>query len=126
VRARRPDAATGLVELGRARGVDVAVQSWPQAGDPWTADLVVSTVPASGTDGLVTGLPGVADTLLVDVVYAPWPTALAAAWEAAGGRVLGGLELLVAQAAHQVRLMTGKEPPVEAMRAAGLRALASR
>jgi shikimate dehydrogenase len=57
--------------------------------------------------------------VLFDVVYAPWPTAVAAAVCARGGAVVGGLPMLVHQAARQVELMTGREPaPVEAMRAA--------
>jgi shikimate dehydrogenase len=63
---------------------------------------------------------------LFDVVYAPWPTQLAAAWSTAGGDVVGGLDLLVAQAALQVHLMTGREPPTDVMRAAGEAALAAR
>ena len=43
----------------------------------------------------------------------------------AGGRVVGGLELLVEQAAEQVHLMTGHQPPVDAMRAAGEAVLAA-
>ena len=67
-----------------------------------------------------------APRLLFDVVYAPWPTVLAAAWRRSGGEVVGGLELLVAQAAEQVALMTGRDAPVAAMRAAGEAALRSR
>jgi shikimate dehydrogenase len=53
------------------------------------------------------------------VVYVPWPTPAAAAWEGAGGRSIGGLELLAEQAAEQVRLMTGVNVPIEVLRAAG-------
>jgi shikimate dehydrogenase len=52
------------------------------------------------------------------VVYDPWPTALAAAAMAAGCTVVSGLELLLHQAGHQVRMMTGRPAPLEAMRAA--------
>jgi shikimate dehydrogenase len=40
--------------------------------------------------------------------------------------VVSGLEMLVHQAAEQVRLMTGLAAPVEQMRAAGLAAMGSR
>jgi shikimate dehydrogenase len=116
VRARRPSAAAELVSLAAGRGLVVDIEPWPDAID---AELVVSTVPAGAADVLAHGLGDVAGRVLFDVVYAPWPTPLAAAWSAAGGTVIGGLELLVTQAAHQVRLMTGHEPPVDAMRAAG-------
>ena len=74
------------------------------------ADVVVSTLPRGGADGLV-ARAGV----VLDVVYSPWPTAFAAA---ATGRVVSGLEMLLHQAVAQVELMTGKPGPVEAMRAA--------
>ena len=120
--ARRPEATTELVDVGRRLLVDVDVQPWQRVAEAMSADIVVSTVPAGAADGLVAAVPG-RPGLLFDVVYAPWPTALAASWRAAGGSVIGGLELLVAQAAEQVHLMTGREAPVEAMRAAGEAAL---
>lgn len=106
-----------------ARAVGLAVRELPLAGfATYAADfrVVVSTLP-TGTDlGLPAdggGAPG-AETLLVDVVYGGWPTPLAT-WAATGGaRVLSGLPMLLHQAAEQVRLMTGAEPPVAAMRAA--------
>jgi shikimate dehydrogenase len=66
------------------------------------------------------------DHLLLDVVYAGWPTPLARTFQEAGASVVSGLEMLVHQAAEQVRLMTGLCPPVDEMRAAGLAAMASR
>jgi len=120
--ARRPEATTELVDVGRRLLVDVDVQPWQRVAEAMSADIVVSTLPAGAADGLVAAVPG-RPGLLFDVVYAPWPTALAASWHGAGGSVIGGLELLVAQAAGQVHLMTGREAPVEAMRAAGEAAL---
>jgi shikimate dehydrogenase len=64
--------------------------------------------------------------LLFDVLYEPWPTPLAAAARAAGARVVGGLELLVQQAAAQVQLWTGRRAPIGTMRAAGEIALDAR
>ena len=78
------------------------------------SDVVVSTVPA-GADALA---PPSSPGVLLDVVYDPWPTALAAAWTAAGGIVVDGAVMLLHQAAAQVELMTGRPAPVEAMRAA--------
>ena len=88
-------------------------------------DVVVSTLPAGAADALVPGVPP-SPGVLLDVVYAPWPTDLARAWAAAGGTVVSGFEMLLHQAVAQVRLMTGREPHVEAMRAAGLAELARR
>jgi shikimate dehydrogenase len=76
-------------------------------------DLLVSTLPAGAADGLA---PHVTDVpALLDVVYDPWPTALAAA---CGGTVVSGAAMLLHQAAAQVELMTGRPAPIEAMRAA--------
>ena len=88
------------------------------------ADVVVSTVPASAQ--LPEVLASVAEVPLVfDVVYEPWPTPLAAAAERSGRTVLNGLDLLVAQAIHQVVAMTGRhDAPAGAMRRAAEDALA--
>ena len=76
-------------------------------------DLLVSTLPAGAADVLA---PHVADVpALLDVVYVPWPTPLAAA---CGGTLVSGRAMLLHQAAAQVELMTGRSAPLEAMRAA--------
>jgi shikimate dehydrogenase len=91
-----------------------------------TVDLLVSTVPvAAQTPQLVRAWSAV--PAVFEVVYETWPTPLAAAALADRRILVSGLDLLVAQAALQVRLMTGaEEVPVAAMRAAGERALAVR
>jgi shikimate dehydrogenase len=123
--ARRPEAATSLARVGRDLGIDVDIRGWESLPGCAAAPLVVSTVPRGATDSFAAEL-GRPAGLLLDVVYDPWPTPLAAAWERGDGAVVGGLELLVEQAAEQVRLMTGLQPPIDAMRAAGQAALASR
>jgi shikimate dehydrogenase len=105
-----------------AAALDVSPQFvlWAEAADAVrSSSVVVSTVPAGAADALAVQLADAAGLgVLLDVVYAPWPTALASAWEAAGGAVVSGFEMLLHQAVQQVRLMTGLEPPVDAMRAA--------
>jgi shikimate dehydrogenase len=86
--------------------------------------VVVSTVPVAAVEDLTEvlvgcGTPGAGGPALLDVLYDPWPTPLAAAWRQAGGRAVGGFSMLVHQAEGQVRLMTGQRPPLEQMRAAG-------
>jgi shikimate dehydrogenase len=77
--------------------------------------VVISTLPPGGADPLV---PPGAGAVVLDVVYAPWPTPFAAAALAAGAGVRSGLEMLLHQAVAQVELMTGKPGPVAAMRTA--------
>jgi shikimate dehydrogenase len=120
--ARRPEATAGLVEIAETLGVGLEVCGWDQIAGCADAGLVLSTTPAGATDILGDALHTVAGTWF-DVVYSPWPTRAAAAWASAGGQTVGGLELLVEQAAVQVELMTGQPAPVEAMRAAGNRAI---
>ncbi|MCZ7413289.1 MULTISPECIES: shikimate dehydrogenase [unclassified Streptomyces] len=115
---------------GDRLGVHVRTAPWERAAEALAAPLVVATTPAGTTDALADVLPGAgpdAPGTLFDVLYEPWPTPLAAAWAAAGGRVVGGLDLLVHQAVLQVEQMTGRSPaPLAAMRRAGEAALRSR
>ncbi len=90
--------------------------------------LLVSTVPGGVADGIA-GLVAAGDLVagaVFDVVYDPWPTALAASAAAAGATVISGFELLLHQAAGQFELMTGRTAPVAVMRAAGLAEIARR
>jgi len=118
--ARSPARAATVLQAGDRLGVKVAVRSLDQAAAAVArADVVVSTVPAGGLDAMAESLrPGRPGAVLLDVVYDPWPTPLAAAWEAAGGTVVAGVEMLLHQAAEQVRLMTGLAPDMGAMRVA--------
>ncbi|HEX2894717.1 MAG TPA: shikimate dehydrogenase [Marmoricola sp.] len=122
---RDPDrAAETLAAVDRhGRGPDVRVGRLNDAVGP--ADVVVSTIPATAqVPDLVSS--ALTAPVLFDVVYDPWPTPLAAAASSAGRVLVGGLDLLVHQAALQVALMTGREAPLVAMRAAGESALATR
>lgn len=86
-------------------------------------DLVASTIPADAQDKHLVRACAEVPTLF-EIIYHPWPTPLAAS---VGDRVLvGGLDLLVHQAAVQFELFTGQSAPVDAMRAAGERALTDR
>ena len=89
-------------------------------------DVLVSTVPAAAQGEEALRLARAAGVVF-EVLYDPWPTPIAAAAEAAGQPLVGGLDLLVHQAVVQVELMTGVESaPLAAMRAAGEAALAAR
>ncbi|CAL9393631.1 shikimate dehydrogenase [Streptomyces sp. enrichment culture] len=106
--------------------VDVRIADWADAAEALRAPLVVATTPAGATDTLAAAVPEMPTTLF-DVLYDPWPTALAARWSAYGGAVVSGLDLLIHQAVLQVEQMTGRSPaPLAAMRKAGEHALARR
>ncbi|MFD3540725.1 shikimate dehydrogenase [Streptomyces sp. NPDC058662] len=111
---------------GERLGVPVRTADWSEAAGAFGAPLVIATTPAGATDSLAASVPTAPGTLF-DVLYDPWPTGLAAAWSQRGGRIVGGLDLLVHQAVLQVEHMTGRpDAPLAAMRAAGEAALAAR
>ncbi|TXS25324.1 shikimate dehydrogenase [Streptomyces sp. gb1(2016)] len=110
---------------GERLGVDVRIADWAEAAEALRAPLVIATTPAGTTDTLADAVPTAPGTLF-DVLYEPWPTALAARWSAAGAAVVGGLDLLIHQAVLQVEQMTGRDAPLAVMRAAGEQALAAR
>ncbi|MFJ5885648.1 shikimate dehydrogenase [Kitasatospora cineracea] len=116
--------AAEMRALGERLGVPVRTADWADGARALAGPLTVSTTPVGATDGFaaqLTAAPGV----LFDVLYHPWPTALAAACLERGGTVLGGLDLLVHQAVLQFERFTGVERgPLAAMRAAGEAALA--
>lgn len=105
--AHRLGLAVDVAALGRA---------------PLPAGLVVSTLPPGAADAYA-DQPWSAAHSVLDVIYRPWPTVLAAAAQAGGASVISGALMLLHQAVEQVRLMTGEDAPVEPMRAA-LRAAA--
>jgi shikimate dehydrogenase len=114
--ARRAEAVEQLAPVALALGLDLVHRPWPEAAQAVsTADLVVSTVPAGVADPLAGDVFWRPDTVLLDVLYHPWPTPLAASAAAAGCRVVSGLELLLAQAVHQFRLFTGVPAPATVM-----------
>lgn len=63
--------------------------------------------------------------VVADLIYEPVETPLLAAARAAGAVPVSGVGTLVHQAAHAFRRWTGEDPPVEAMSAAAVAALAS-
>jgi shikimate dehydrogenase len=117
--ARDKDKAAPLLALAAAAGVD---GRWRAFTDPGliaaatAAGAVISTVPADAAAEHVDVFRGAA--VLLDAVYDPWPTPLAAAVREAGGRVIDGLQMLLHQAFAQVELFTGLPAPKEVMAAA--------
>jgi 3-dehydroquinate dehydratase/shikimate dehydrogenase len=119
VHTRRPDAARVLADrFGVRRG------GWPP--DPHTWDLLVNTTPV-GTWPDVERSPLEAsivhEGVVYDLVYNPPETALLRAAQSNGCSVIGGLEMLVHQAAAQFQWWTGQPAPIDMMRSAALRRL---
>ncbi|MFI8879588.1 shikimate dehydrogenase [Streptomyces sp. NPDC055243] len=118
--------AAEMRQWGERLDVEVRTADWADAERALSAPLVIATTPAGTTDALSAAVPERPATLF-DVLYDPWPTALAARWSMYGGAVVSGLDLLVHQAVLQVEQMTGRTPaPLVAMRKAGEHALAAR
>lgn len=109
---RAPERAQGMAALARTSGVDVEVLTFAEfdalPAESRAAELVVNTVPGD-RDHIGIDESWVQGAVLFDVLYDPWPTKLATRWQSAGGQVVSGLELLVAQALVQVRLFTGRD-----------------
>jgi len=134
VAVRNPSRAAGLLTAAERLGLRVRLLPFSELTDDRPAtvdgepDLLISTTPTGAADGYAERIriTGRAPATVLDVVYAPWPTALAVAAAAAGAAVVSGFAMLLHQAAAQVELMTGKPAPLEAMRTAGEAELARR
>jgi shikimate dehydrogenase len=122
VAVRDPATVGGLLAAAGRLGMSVRLTAFGQEQHARDAQLLISTVPARAADIYAERIrpSALAPLAVLDVVYHPWPTRLAAAARQAGAVVAGGFELLLHQAARQVELMTGKDAPVRAMRRAGL------
>ena len=117
--ARNPDKAARLVELADrvgavARFFDLNAGAISDAVG--AAAVLVNTLPAEVAARYAESFAGV--PILLDAIYDPWPTPLASAVAAAGGRVISGLQMLLHQAFAQVEQFTGLPAPRGAMAAA--------
>jgi shikimate dehydrogenase len=124
--------AQALIELGRSLGVVVELQEFGGPTDESSrataaSDLVISTLP--GGTILTKPLPQELRerSVLFDVAYSPWPSAVASSWQDAGGTVVNGIGMLLHQALIQVRVfvtgdpfepLSGEQAVLDAMRGA--------
>jgi len=114
--------AKPLLAVADRLGMQVTLTEFGPALASRRWQLLISTIPAAGAEPVAAQLRTgtLAADAVLDVVYDPWPTPLAAVADSAGSTVISGFDMLVHQAAGQVELMTGQRAPVSAMRAAGL------
>jgi shikimate dehydrogenase len=114
---RTPERAQELIDSLRVRAVagDVAAVA--------DAELIVNCTSAGmqpnvDDSPLPDDAPLQANVTVYDMVYRPAVTTLMRQVEAAGGRAVGGLGMLVRQGAAAFKLWTGVEPPIDVMFAA--------
>lgn len=100
--ARRPERAAALAERLGAGVTGHDLREWRIR--PGTA-LVGDTIPGGYAPAADTGDPDTA--VLLAAAYDPWPTPLAARWQAAAAPIVTGLDMLLHQGVLQVRLFGG-------------------
>ena len=118
--------AEGLAQEFGAEALEPTSDSSQASADSF--DLIVNATTVGmgtsrGSAADLKSLPIGADSLsethqLVDLAYGPAETELARTARAHGATVIDGLEVLVRQGAASLRIWTGLEPPIEAMRRA--------
>ena len=125
VAARAPARASDLLATADRLGAKITLTPFDIPRDP--PDLLISTVPAGAADPYAQRIAEhtLRPCAVIDIVYHPWPTPLTTAARQAGAAVADGFDLLLHQAAGQFQLMTG-DPTLDAMRTAGLAAIAAR
>jgi shikimate dehydrogenase len=121
VAVRDPERAADLLGVAGRLGMTVRLAGFGQQAPASSWHMLISTVPAGAADIYAQQVlrGDLVPAAVLDVVYHPWPTSLAAAAEKTGAGLILGFELLVHQAARQVELMTARTPPTAAMRRAG-------
>jgi 3-dehydroquinate dehydratase/shikimate dehydrogenase len=124
VLARRPQQAA---EVAAAVGCDHGALA-DLAACEW--DVLINATPVgSAADPVKSPVPARLHrpgTVVLDMVYDPQVTPLLREAQAAGAQTVGGLQMLIAQAAGQFETWTGLEAPLDAMRAAALAAAEER
>ena len=125
VAARRSGAAAELVSAIPG----VRAMAWPGSNADMGSraasvdvEVVVNATPIGMGDDPAIPVEPVSEQWIVDLVYHPMETALLARARAVGARPVGGLGMLVHQAALAFELWTGVPAPLDVMRDAAQRA----
>jgi shikimate dehydrogenase len=118
---RDPARARGLLAAADRLGITVRLADFGRAEPGGSWHLLISTVPANAADTYAERMRrgDLVPAAVLDAVYHPWPTGLAAVAQQTGAAIISGFELLLHQAARQVELMTARTAPTAAMRRGG-------
>ena len=92
----------------RAIDHDVQIHDWKEAGTAFSMPILINSTPSGSLEGELSIRNGV----VIDAIYAPWPSLLSQSCPPQT-RFISGIELLSAQAVYQIRLMTGKDFDLE-------------
>ncbi|WP_461190302.1 shikimate dehydrogenase family protein [Arthrobacter sp. Z4-13] len=115
---RDPARTAEVRTAAESLGLSLEICPLTEAAKPTAAaDVVISTLPPRAADGLaaeIAALKASTSGVLLDVAYDPWPSLVASVWEAGGGTVVPGLEMLLYQAVEQVRLFSRLDKEVNA------------
>jgi len=96
--------AVSLIAVGDALGVAVQVISLAHSDAREVPDAIISTLPGGAVLEHDFSNETKKRSILFDVAYDPWPSALAQSWTAADGQVISGIHMLINQALMQIRI----------------------
>ncbi|WP_022867860.1 shikimate dehydrogenase [Schaalia vaccimaxillae] len=120
--ARRFGGPGSVVPAAARLGVSIDEVMWSDTAKAASAlqraDIIISTVPAGAADELTSVWTPSDHQSLLDVTYNQPRSALRQACESAGACIAEATNMLIHQAALQVRLMTGHDPNIDVMRQA--------
>ena len=131
VSARTLDKAQALLPVAQALDLDLTIRPFGVMDRSMIVpSAVVSTLPGGTPIDVPYPEPIRSGSVLLDVAYDPWPSALATSWSSVGGTVISGIDMLLHQAIAQVRIfVTGDgsgELPREAEVVAAMRSAIQR
>jgi shikimate dehydrogenase len=114
VYVRSPEKTGTLVDVASQLGLAVEVHGFSDVSTVTErADAVISSLPPQAIVPVTFTKELRSSATLFDVAYDPWPTPLAASWQAVQGRVVPGIDMLVNQALVQVRVFLTGDPVAE-------------
>jgi shikimate dehydrogenase len=121
VAARDPASGAEVAAIGGARYI-----AWEGAPEAVAESAIVVNATPVGMNGRDDPIPGAGfrpGHVVVDLIYSPPTTPLMARARSQGADVWGGLGMLVRQAADSFLIWTGRQPSLETMSAAAVRAI---